>query len=44
MKDGTRLANSHKPKTPEDSEIEKFKYCIKLLGIDHKYPTPEKWK
>ena len=44
MKDGTCSDNSHKPRTPEDSEIEKFKYCIKLLGIDHKYPTPEKWK
>jgi len=44
MKDGTCSDNSHKPRTPEDSEIEKFKYCIKLLGIGHKYPIPEKWK
>lgn len=44
MKDGICSDNSYKPRIPEDSEIEKFKYCIKLLGIDHKYPTPEKWK
>ena len=44
IKDGTCSDNSHKARTPEDSEIEKFKYCIKLLGIDHKYPIPEKWK
>lgn len=44
MKDGTCSDNSHKPRTPEDSEIEKFKCCIKRLGIDHKYPIPEEWK
>lgn len=44
LKNGVCADNFHKPRTPEDSEIEKFKYCIKRLGIDHKYPIPEEWK
>ena len=36
--------NFHKPRTPDESEIQKFDYCVKRLGIEHKYPIPEIWK
>jgi hypothetical protein len=36
--------NSHNPRTPEDDEIKKFEYCVKKLGINHKYKIPEDWK
>ena len=36
--------NSHKPRTPNDAEIKKFKYCVNKLGIKHKYKIPDQWK
>ena len=44
LKNGTCSDNYHKPRKPEKAEIEKFKYCIKRLGIEHKYPLPKEWK
>lgn len=35
--------NFHKPRQAEQSEIEKFNYCVDALGITHKYPVPKKW-
>jgi len=44
LKNGICADNLHKPRQPEKSEIEKFNYCVKRLGIKHKYSLPEKWK
>ena len=43
LKDGRCANNSHQPRTPNQAEIEKFRYCVERLGIEHKYPMPEKW-
>jgi hypothetical protein len=43
LKNGICADNLHKPRQPEKSEIEKFNYCVKRLGIKHKYSLPEKW-
>lgn len=43
LHNGVCADNSHKPREPKKSEIEKFKYCVERLGIEHKYPIPEKW-
>ena len=43
LKDGSRANNSHQPCDSTQSEIEKFRYCVERLGIEHKYPMPEKW-
>ena len=44
IKNGTCENNSHKPRTPENTEVSKFEYCVKKLGIQHSYPLPETWK
>ena len=44
LKNGTCADNFHKARKPNAEEIEKFKYCITRLGIEHKYPIPEEWK
>lgn len=44
LKNGVCADNFHKPRTPEQTEIEKFDYCVKRLEIDHKYQIPKEWK
>ena len=44
LKDGTCADNSHMPRQASKEEIEKFRYCVKHLELEHKYPTPDKWK
>ncbi len=41
---GVCTDNSGKPKTPDESELEKYRYCVEHLGIKHKFPTPENWE
>lgn len=43
LKDGICKDNAHNIRTPEECEIEKFKKCVKKLGITHKNPIPDKW-
>lgn len=45
LKDGICTDNSGKPyNSGKPEEIEKFNYCVKRLGINHKYSIPECWK
>lgn len=44
LTDGTCADNFHIPRCPEESEIKKFNYCVKQLGIEHKYPMPKEWE
>ena len=44
LHNATCADNSHKPRTPEEEEVEKFSYCVNALGITHKYPVPEEWE
>ena len=44
LHNATCADNSHKPRIPDESEIQKFHYCVNRLGIEHKYPIPEKWE
>lgn len=41
---GTCADNFHQARHPEEQEIKKFDYCVKQLGIKHKYPVPSQWK
>ena len=43
LHDGVCTENGHQPRRPLPEEIKKFFYCVKALGIRHKYPLPEKW-
>lgn len=44
LHNGVCKNNSGKPRDPTEREIEKFRYCVERLGIEHKYPMPENWK
>lgn len=44
LHNGTCADNSYRRRVPEQWEIDKFDYCVKALGIKHKYPIPKKWK
>ena len=44
LKNGICTDRLHQPREPEQFEIEKFKYCVRSLGIEHKYRMPEKWE
>lgn len=35
---------SRKGDSPGDAELEKFRYCVEHLGIEHQNPMPETWK
>jgi hypothetical protein len=43
LENGSCSTNSHQMRTPDQTEIEKFRYCVERLEIEHKYPMPEKW-
>ena len=43
LHDGNCADNSNHPKDPDETEIEKFHYCVERLGIEHKYSIPQKW-
>lgn len=43
MHSGTCADNFHQPRIPDEAEIKKFHDCVERLGIEHKYPMPEKW-
>lgn len=44
LKGGMHRDDSYKKTVPNAAETEKFDYCVKRLGINNKYPMPEKWK
>ena len=43
LRSGICADNGHRPRKPENDEIEKFRYCVERLGIEHQYPIPETW-
>jgi hypothetical protein len=44
LHDGNCSDDSNNLKNPDETEIKKFHDCVERLGIEHKYPMPEKWK
>ena len=44
LHNGICTDNFANPRTPNEEEIKKFSYCVERLGIEHKYPIPEKWE
>ena len=44
LDNGVCADNLHIPRCSEETEIKKFNYCVKRLGIEHQNPIPQKWK
>lgn len=44
LHDGLCADNAHKPRTPKQEEIEKFRKCVSKLGIVHKCQMPKDWQ